>query len=250
MRLRKKFCAAATLTLCLSLPVKTRHIDSDLSAYAGADSSAGRGVTALAAYPAADKWGLYGMDLGNVPKDRLQNIIADYYSMVRVKNTKDLAHLAEIGYLVPLEADAETYFVRGYDIPPKYRYLEPDAKDFVEEFSQNYFTDIRNKAKISSATRTVGRQIGIRNTEFREFAALAWGDRATVHTTGRAVDISKRVMSKKGVKWSRNYLRNEEEKGRIILIDEPGNVFHVFVLPQRSGFQTMSASNFYSAPRK
>ena len=119
----------------------------------------------------------------NEELDRLQlPRIADEYELTRYELSQEL---------VPVpETDALKF---APDLPDNRRYCRPWTRDFLQDFSQAYYTQFQSSIQINSLVRTVEQQHRLRR--WNRFAAPEVGDTASTHLTGVTFDMSRRGLT-------------------------------------------------------
>jgi len=159
----------------------------------------------------------------NEELDRLQlPRIADEYELLRFEASQEL---------VPVpETDALKF---APDLPDDHRYCRPWTRDFLQDFSEAYYTEFHSPIQINSLVRTVEQQHQLRR--WNRFAAPEFGDTASTHLTGVTFDMSRRGLTYEQYEWIRNYLLPLQAEGMIDPIEERQPVLHVVVFDKYSG---------------
>ncbi len=159
----------------------------------------------------------------NEELDRLQlPRIADEYELTRYELSQEL---------VPVpETDALKF---APDLPDNRRYCRPWTRDFLQDFSQAYYTQFQSSIQINSLVRTVEQQHRLRR--WNRFAAPEVGDTASTHLTGVTFDMSRRGLTYEQYEWIRNYLLPLQAQGMVDPIEERQPVLHVVVYDKYSG---------------
>jgi len=107
------------------------------------------------------------------------------------------------------------------------RYCRPWTRDFLQDISQAFFDVFHSPLQVNSLVRTSTQQLYLRR--HNRFAAPAFGDTASTHLAGVAVDLSRRGLSNTQYQWIRSYLQPLQLKGLIDPIEERQPVLHVVV---------------------
>lgn len=144
----------------------------------------------------------------------------------RIEDDEQLYELTQAGALVALPHD-EFAVVAG-NLPEERRYCRPWTRSFVEDFGRDYYDEFHQPLTVTSAVRTVQVQKKLRRRNRN--AADIDGDLASPHLTGATIDIGKRGMSKRQLKWIREYLLEQQNRGVIDVAEEfRQRVFHITV---------------------
>lgn len=158
----------------------------------------------------------------NVELDRLQlPRIADDYELTRYELSQELVPVSESESLKIAE-----------NLPDNRRYCRPWTRDFLQDFSDAYFTEFHSPLQVNSLVRTAEQQRKLRR--HNRFAAPESGDTASTHLTGVTVDLSSRGLSKEQYAWIRNYLLPLKDAGMVDPIEERQPVLHVVVFQSYS----------------
>jgi len=191
------------------------------------------------AFPAAKKGAHYQVGIGrwtpmfpgshdmlvreNEELDRLQlPRITDEYELLRFEASQEL---------VPVpETDALKF---APDLQDNRRYCRPWTRDFLQDFSEAYFSEFHSPIQINSLVRTVEQQHRLRR--WNRFAAPEVGDTASTHLTGVTFDMSRRGLTYEQYEWIRNYLLPLQAQGMVDPIEERQPVLHVVVYDKYSG---------------
>ena len=107
------------------------------------------------------------------------------------------------------------------------RYCRPWTRDFLEDLSQAFYDVFHSPLQVNSLVRTSTQQLYLRR--HNRYAAPAFGDTASTHLAGVAVDLSRRGLSNTQYQWIRAYLQPLQQKGLIDPIEERQPVLHVVV---------------------
>jgi len=121
------------------------------------------------------------------------------------------------------------------------RYCRPWTRDFLEDISQAYYDVFHSPLQVNSLVRTSTQQLYLRR--HNRFAAPAFGDTASTHLAGVAVDLSRRGLSNTQYQWIRGYLQPLQHKGLVDPIEERQPVLHVVVYQAYSDKYTNPPSN-------
>ncbi len=113
------------------------------------------------------------------------------------------------------------------------RYCRPWTRDFLQDISQAYFNTFHAALQVNSLVRTSTQQLYLR--QHNRFAAPAFGDTASTHLAGVAVDLSRRGLTNVQYQWIRSYLLPLQQKGMVDPIEERQPVLHVVVFEKYSG---------------
>jgi len=144
----------------------------------------------------------------------------------RIEDEEQLFELTQAGALVELPHDR--YAVAAGNLPEERRYCRPWTRSFLEDFARDYYEEFKQPLIVTSAVRTVAVQKKLRRRNRN--AADIDGDLASPHLTGATLDIGKRGMTKKQLKWIRDYLLEQQNRGVIDVAEEfRQRVFHITV---------------------
>ena len=121
------------------------------------------------------------------------------------------------------------------------RYCRPWTRDFLQDISQAYFDVFHAPLQVNSLVRTSTQQLYLRR--HNRFAAPAFGDTASTHLAGVAVDLSRRGLSNTQYQWIRAYLQPLQQKGLVDPIEERQPVLHVVVYQSYSDKYSNPPSN-------
>jgi hypothetical protein len=121
------------------------------------------------------------------------------------------------------------------------RYCRPWTRDFLADLSQAYFDVFHSPLMVNSLVRTSTQQLYLRR--HNRFAAPAFGDTASTHLAGVAVDLSRRGLSNTQYQWIRAYLEPLQQKGLVDPIEERQPVLHVVVYQSYSDKYSNPPSN-------
>jgi len=159
----------------------------------------------------------------NEELDRLQlPRIADEYELLQFEASHEL---------VPVpETDALKF---APDLPEDRHYCRPWTRDFLQDFTEAYYSQFHSSILITSMVRTVQQQHNLRR--WNRFAAPEFGDTASTHLTGVTFDMSRRGLTFDQYEWIRNYLLPLQAEGMVDPIEERQPVLHVVVYEKYTG---------------
>ena len=144
----------------------------------------------------------------------------------RIQDDEQLAELTQNGSLIELPSN-RAVGVAG-NLPEDRRYCRPWTRTFVEDFGRDFYDQFHQPLTVTSAVRTVQVQKKLRRRNHN--AADIDGDLASPHLTGATIDIGKRGMNKAQLKWCREYLLEQQNRGSIDVAEEfRQRVFHITV---------------------
>src|SRR4051812_48035789 len=144
----------------------------------------------------------------------------------RIQDDDQLAELTQNGSLIELPSTSSVA-VAG-NLPEDRRYCRPWTRTFVEDFSRDFYDEFRQPITVTSAVRTVAVQKKLRRRNHN--AADIDGELASPHLTGATIDVGKRGMTKAQLKWCREYLLEQQNRGSIDVAEEfRQRVFHITV---------------------
>jgi hypothetical protein len=121
------------------------------------------------------------------------------------------------------------------------RYCRPWTRDFLDDISQAFYDVFHSPLQVNSLVRTSTQQSYLRR--HNRYAAPAFGDTASTHLAGVAVDLSRRGLSLTQYQWIRAYLQPLQQKGLVDPIEERQPVLHVVVYESYSDKYTNPPSN-------
>ncbi len=155
-----------------------------------------------------------------------QNIIADVEGLGRIQNDAQLGAMVHSGELVALPASsALTIDPR---LPFNRRYCRPWTAKFLGDISRAHDSVFGHPLLVTSAVRTVDFQRHL--ARYNGNAAPAFGDTASPHLTGQAIDIGKKGMSQHEIAWMRAILGHLQNSGRLDVEEEFEQAcFHISV---------------------
>jgi hypothetical protein len=159
-----------------------------------------------------------------------QNIELDRLQLPRIADDDELIKYEQSEELVPVsESDALKI---APDLPDNRRYCRPWTREFLEDFSQAFYTEFHIPLQVNSLVRTVQQQHKLRR--HNRYAAPEIGDTASTHLTGVTADLSRRGLTKAQYQWIRDYLMPLHEAGLVDPIEERQPVLHVVVYEKYS----------------
>lgn len=155
-----------------------------------------------------------------------QNIIADVEGLSRIQNDAQLGVMVHSGDLVAIPANS------GLTVDPRLpfnrRYCRPWTAKFLSDLSRAHDSDFGHPIIVTSAVRTVDFQRHL--ARYNGNAAPAFGETASPHLTGQAIDIGKKGMSQHEVAWMRAILGQLQNSGRLDVEEEFEQAcFHISV---------------------
>jgi hypothetical protein len=155
-----------------------------------------------------------------------QNIVADVEGLNRIQDDRELSAMVHSGELVALPAS------EGLAIDPRLpdnrRYCRPWTADFLADLARAHQDLFGHPLNLTSAVRTVAFQR--RLTHYNANAAPAYGDTASPHLTGQAIDIGKKGMSLREIAWMRDVLGKLQAQGKLDVEEEFEQAcFHISV---------------------
>ena len=168
-----------------------------------------------------------------------QNVELDKSQVQRMNSEFDLMQSEMANDLVPV-ADTDALKVAD-NLQDTRRYCRPWTRDFLQDFSEAYFKEFHQSLQVNSLVRTADQQAWLRR--HNRFAAPAWGDTASTHLAGVAVDLSRRGLSNMQYQWIRGYLQPLQQKGMVDPIEERQPVLHIVVFEKYSDKYLQPKSN-------
>jgi hypothetical protein len=155
-----------------------------------------------------------------------QNAEIDRLELPRIQDDAELEQLKQDGKLVPITPNEALRVDPRLD--PDRRYCRPWTLKFVEDLAEAYHQQFGDQIQVNSAVRTVVVQKKLRR--HNRNAAPAEGEIASSHLAGVTVDLQRRGMSKKEIKWVENYLIPMKAAGLVEPEEERRQwVFHIMV---------------------
>jgi hypothetical protein len=155
-----------------------------------------------------------------------QNAEIDRLALPRIQDDSELEQLKQDGKLVPIVPNEALRLDPRLD--PDRRYCRPWTLKFVQDLAEAYHQEFGDQIQVNSAVRTVIVQKKLRR--HNRNAAPAEGEIASSHLAGVTVDLQRRGMSKKEIKWVENYLIPMKAAGLVEPEEERRQwVFHIMV---------------------
>jgi Family of unknown function (DUF5715) len=144
----------------------------------------------------------------------------------RIQNDEQLEALKQTQELVELPEDKAVAVAEN--LPADRRYCRPWTRKFLEDFGARHYELFHTPMTVTSAVRTVEFQQQLMRRNHN--AAPESGDLASPHLSGATIDIGKRGMTRRQLKWARSYLLELQNAGLIDAEEEfHQSVFHVTV---------------------
>ena len=173
-----------------------------------------------------------------------QNIIADVEGLSRIQDDAQLRAMVHSGDLVALPASSALFV--DARLPLNRRYGRPWVDKFLSDLSRAHESVFGHPLVLTSAVRTVDFQLHL--AHYNGNAAPAYGDTASPHLTGQAIDIGKKGMSLREIAWMRTVLGQLQSAGKLDVEEEFEQAcFHISVYktyaPRTSLPATLVASN-------
>ena len=155
-----------------------------------------------------------------------QNIIADVEGLRRIQNDEQLNEMVRAGELVALPASAG--LAVDARLPLNRRYCRPWVAKFLRDLSRAHEQFFGRPLQLTSAVRTVAFQRHL--ARYNGNAAPAYGDTASPHLTGEAIDLGKKGMSRREIAWMRDVLGQLQNSGKLDVEEEFEQAcFHISV---------------------
>jgi hypothetical protein len=174
-----------------------------------------------------------------------QNEEIDRLDLPRIQDDAELEQLVSEQELVPLRVGPALRIDPRLD--PDRRYCRPWTRDFLEDLSDAYYLEFREQMQVNSAVRTVKVQKKLRR--HNRNAAPAEGDTASSHLAGVTVDIQRRGMTRKQVKWVEEYMAPLHDLGLIEPEEERHQwVFHVMVSARYDDWKHSNGVDYTRVP--
>ena len=157
---------------------------------------------------------------------RRENAAASRDHLTRLRDLEMVRQFTRSGRLVPVAADAPTYYVAG--VPVALRVARPWTRQLIEHLAESLHALFGTRLRITSLVRTPSRQLALRRLNIN--AAPAHGSVRSTHLTGATVDISTQPLSAREVAWLRTVLRRLTADRMVHAIEEFNEPhFHVLV---------------------
>ena len=155
-----------------------------------------------------------------------QNIIADVEGLSRIRDDAQMNEMVRSGDLVALPASSTLEI--DPRLPYNRRYSRTWTAKFLSDLARAHARNFRDPLVLTSAVRTVNFQLHL--AHYNGNAAPAFGDTASPHLTGQAVDIGKKGMSRREIAWMRAVLGPLEASGKLDVEEEFEQAcFHISV---------------------
>ena len=179
-----------------------------------------------------------------------QNLIADVEGLRRIENDAQLGEMVRTGDLVALPASAALSV--DSRLPMNRRYCRPWTAKFLSDLSRAHQSAFGRPLQLTSAVRTVQFQRHL--ARYNGNAAPAFGDTASPHLTGQAIDLGKKGMTQREVAWMRTILGQLQSSGRLDVEEEFEQAcFHISVYktyaPRSASTAHLVARNEPPAPQ-
>lgn len=155
-----------------------------------------------------------------------QNIIADVEGLSRIQDDAQLSAMVHSGDLVALPASSA--LAVDSRLPMNRRYCRPWTAKFLSDLAAAHESMFGRPLQLTSAVRTVAFQRHL--ARYNGNAAPAYGDTASPHLTGQAIDLGKKGMSQHEIAWMRTILGQLQNSGRVDVEEEFEQAcFHISV---------------------
>ncbi len=155
-----------------------------------------------------------------------QNIIADVEGLSRIQNDSQLSVMVHSGDLVALPVSSALFV--DSRLPLNRRYCRPWTAKFLSDLSRAHETFFSHPLQLTSAVRTIDFQRHL--AHYNGNAAPAYGDTASPHLTGQAIDLGKKGMSLHEIAWMRAVLGQLQAGGKLDVEEEFEQAcFHISV---------------------
>ena len=156
----------------------------------------------------------------------IQNEEIDRLDLPRIQDDAQLQALEESGDLLEIVGNDALKISPG--LPLDRRYCREWTLNFLDDLSNDFYTEFGVQIQVNSAVRTV--KVQKKLMRHNRNAAPAEGDRASSHLAGITVDIQRRGMTNEQIKWTEQYLVPLKEMGLIEPEEERHQwVFHIMV---------------------
>jgi Family of unknown function (DUF5715) len=155
-----------------------------------------------------------------------QNVVADVEGLSRIQNDRQLGAMVRSGDLVALPASSALEI--DPRLPYNRRYCRPWTAKFLSELSRAHEDIFGHGLNLTSAVRTINFQRHL--AHYNGNAAPAYGDTASPHLTGQAIDLGKKGMSLREIAWMRDVLGRLQAEGKLDVEEEFEQAcFHISV---------------------
>ena len=145
-----------------------------------------------------------------------QNAMADADGLERIQNDAQLNHLRAIHEIVDLPVSSSLRV--NEDLPYNRRAARPWTVLFAQDITRDYYARFHQPLWVTSAVRTAAFQSRLQRVNGN--AAGVYGDFASPHLTGQAIDFGKTGMSAAQIAWMRLYLLPLIQSGTIDVEEE------------------------------
>ncbi len=161
-----------------------------------------------------------------------QNTMADNDGLERIQNDAQLDHLRATHQLVDLPVSASLHV--NDTLPFNRRCARPWTALFAQDIARDFYARFHQPLWVTSAVRTVAFQS--RLIRVNGNAAGLYGDFASPHLTGQAIDFGKNGMTAAQIAWMRSYLLPFIQSGKIDVEEEFQQAcFHMSVYRSYAG---------------
>ena len=161
-----------------------------------------------------------------------QNTMATNDGLIRIQNDAQLDRLRAEHELVNISSSPSLHV--NDELPWNRRCARPWTVLFVTDIAQDFFDRFHQPLFLSSAVRTVRFQARLQRVNGN--AAATWGEAASPHLTGQAIDLAKSNMSAAQIAWMRAYLLPLMTAGTIDVEEEfQQSCFHISVYRRYAG---------------
>jgi len=175
----------------------------------------------------------------------LQNAEINRLNLPRIRDDKQLQQLITSGDLVAITATETLRIQPSLDLGR--RFCRQWTLDFLNDISDAYYKEFHDQIQVNSAVRTVQVQKKLRR--HNRNAAPESGETASSHLAGLTVDLQRRGMNKKQVKWMEEYLKPLKEMGLIEPEEERRHwCFHIMVGGSYEQYRQMRMISSQSDP--
>lgn len=155
-----------------------------------------------------------------------QNIVADVEGLSRIQNDEQLGVMVRSGDLVALPASSALEI--DPRLPYNRRYCRAWTAKFLRDLSRAHDSIFGHPLQLTSAVRTIDFQRHLEH--YNGNAAPAYGDTASPHLTGQAIDLGKKGMSLREIAWMREVLGRLQAAGKLDVEEEFEQAcFHISV---------------------
>ncbi len=155
-----------------------------------------------------------------------QNLMADQEGLSRIQDDADLRRMLADHMLVDFP---ESVALRvNPELPLDHRCALPWTVRFATNIAQAYYARFHEPLQVNSAVRTVAYQLRLQRINGN--AAGIYGDMASPHLTGEALDFGKHGMTRVEIAWMRDYLGSLMQAGELDVEEEFEQAcFHISV---------------------